>query len=119
MCHKVCKSIYTHKRYGQLNVGKRTKGEDNDPKSSKATDFQNCCFICGKDRDGKGIRDMYSVSTKAKSDAIYDKASELQEVSALSNITYTHYCKINLAARKYRYHRACMDRFMIKQMQGG
>ena len=47
---------------------------------------KNGCFIFGNDRDGKGIRNICSVSSKARSEVIYDKASELQDVSVLSNI---------------------------------
>ena len=115
VCHKVCKSIYTHKRSGQIDVGKRSKFTGEDLTSVKVPNFQTCCFICKKDRDVNGVRDMCTVSTKARSDAIYGKANELQDAFVLANITNEHYVQINLAANRYRYHRVCMDRFMKKK----
>ena len=56
MCHKVCKSIYTHKRSGQVVESKRSKMAAT---RVKVPDFKSCCFICGKDKDVKGIRDMF------------------------------------------------------------
>ena len=84
MCHKVCKSIFTHKRSGQIVECKRSKMS---AISVKVPDFKSCCFICGKDRVVKGIRDMCSVSSKSRSDAIRGRASELKDAYVLDNIT--------------------------------
>ena len=109
MCHKVCKSIYTHKRSGQIVECKRSKMAAS---NVKVPDFKTCCFICGKDRDVKGTKDMCTVSTKSRTDAIHRRASELQDAYVLDIITNENYDQINLAASKYRYHRVCMDGFM-------
>ena len=117
MCHKVCKIIYTHKRSGQIDKVKRLKVSAKDLSGANVPDFQSCCFICGKDRDLKGARDMCTVSTQTRSDAIYRKASELQDAFILANITNKNYGQINLAANKYRYHRFCMDGLLNRKMQ--
>ena len=49
--------------------------------------------MCGKDRDIKGIRDMFTVSSK--SDAIYGRASELQDAYILANIINANNDQIN------------------------
>ena len=95
MCHKVCKSTYTHKRSGQIVEGKRSKMSAT---SVKVPDFKSCCFTCGKDRDVKGIRDICTVSTKSRSDAIHGRASQLKDAYVLDNITNENYNQINLAA---------------------
>ena len=115
MCHKVCKSIYTHKRSGQIDKDKRLKVSATDLSGANVPDFQSCCFICGRDRDLKGVWIMCTVSTQTRSDAIYGKASELQDAFVLANITNKNYGQINLAAYKYRYHRFCMDGFMNRK----
>ena len=76
VCHKVCKIIYTHKRSGPIDVGKRSKYTAETLTSVEVPNFQSSCFICKKDRDVKGVRDMCTVFTKARSDAIYGRANE-------------------------------------------
>ena len=84
--------------------------------SVKVPDFNRNCFICGKGKDVKRIRDMCTVSTKSKSDAIHGRASELQDAYVLASITNENYDQISLAASKYQYHRVSMDVFM--KMEG-
>ena len=114
-CHKSCKSIYMLNRPDQILMAKRQKviarGTDN---SGEVSDFQSSCLICGKCRDSKGVRDMSTVSTKARSDAIYEKANELQDEFVLHNITDTNHNQIDLAMNKFQYHIVCLRFFMQK-----
>ena len=55
---------------------------------------------------------MCTVSATSRSDAIYGRASELQDAYVLANIINENNDQINLAVSKYRFHKVCMAGFM-------
>lgn len=122
VCHKVCKSMYTHKRPVQIKEEKRLKVDSSNQSKTEnrthAIDFHKCCFICEKDRNIKGNRTMSLVSSSERVDAIFKQANELQDQSFLSKIRNERYEKVDLIAGGFRYHRSCMTDFMNRKYKG-
>ena len=105
--HLVIKSAKTFIHTSDLVNLLKAQGQKMAATSVNVPDFKSYCFICVKQ-----IRDMSTVSTKSKSDAIHGRASELQDAYVLAYITNENYEQISLAASKYQYHRVSMDVFM-------
>ena len=64
LCHKSCKSVYTHKISAQVNErqSKKPRNDKSHQEDVREYDLSKYCFICGKERDSKGKRDTCLVS---------------------------------------------------------
>ena len=75
-------------------------------------DFKSVCFICEKERDGKGNRSLISVTTIDRQRSIHKKAKELEDEIVLVKIMGHGDKCIDMIANNFCYHIWCMNRFM-------
>ena len=128
LCHRNCRSRYTHKKELEKYAFKRMKMEDEDETSLSASemkttsrsgqpiDFKTCCFLCNKKRDPKGNWQLTLVSTETRQQAIYEKAKYLNDEELLVKIQGHGNQAIDMIAADFRYHKSCMDNFMNKKL---
>ena len=87
-------------------------------KVDKQLIFKLATSFAGKIEMGKGSE--ICVSYLQKIEVMLYMLRQLKiDISVHSNITDAYYEKINLAARKFRYHRACMDNLMNMKCREG
>ena len=128
LCHRNCRSRYTHKKELEKYAFKRMKMEDEDETSLSASemktksrsgqpiDFKTCCFLCDKKRDPKGNWQLTLVSTETRQHAIHEKAKYLNDEELLVKIQGHGNQAIDMIAADFRYHKSCMDNFMNKKL---
>ena len=128
LCHRNCRSRYTHKKELEKYAFKRMKMEDEDETSLSASemkttsrsgqtiDFKTCCFLCNKKRDPKGNWQLTLVSTETRQQAIHEKAKYLNDEELLVKIQGHGNQTIDMIAADFRYHKSCMDNFMNKKL---
>lgn len=126
VCHRTCRSNYTHKKNVAQHAVKKSRNEENNPEASSvacSTDlrkrssvhFKSCCFICNKERDAKGSWQRILVATKQRQNAIHQKAKDIKDEGILVKIQgHTDEC-IDMIAADFRYHKTCMNNFMNRR----
>ena len=99
LCHRICKSRYTHKNDLEKCAAKRSKESDTfSPQMTPAEDislptathsstpkikYKTCWFLCSKERNSKGDRKLILVATPLRQKAIQQKAEELGDKEIL------------------------------------
>ena len=118
LCHRNCRSRYTHKKELEKYAFKRMKMEDEDETSLSASemkttsrsgqpiDFKTCFFLCNKKRDPKGNWQPTLVSTETRQQAIYEKAKYLNDEELLVKIQGHGNQAIDMIAADFRYHKS-------------
>ena len=130
-CHKECKSLYTDKNK-IMAAKKRQKYQVEEfdlseplPPSSLTTrssmstiNMKKCCFLCDKERDSKGFKQLVLVSSDDRQHSIHEKAKELNDQLILTKIQGYGTTTLDMVAEDFRYHRLCMTRFMNRKFVG-
>lgn len=126
VCHRTCRSNYTHKKILSLHAVKKARVEENNPQTSSAArsvdlrkrssvNFKACCFICNKQRDSKGAWQLILVATKQRQNAIHQKAKDLKDEDILVKIQGHTEESIDMIASDFRYHKSCMNHFINRR----
>ena len=127
LCHRNCRTRYTHKKELEKYAFKRMKMENEDETSLSASemkttsragqpiDFKTFCFLCNKKRDPKGNWQLTLASTETRQQAIHEKAKYLSDEELLVKIQGHGNQTIDMIATDFRYHESCMDNFMNKK----
>ena len=117
VCHRGCKSAYTHKKeLQQLGIKKvKTNIPSTSSQTRFALDFKRNCFICEKSRDAKGQRNMFLVATHQRQESIHEKAKELNDDLMLSKIQGHGNDHKDMITANFCYHKSCMDSFMNRK----
>ena len=134
LCHRGCRSEYTHKRNIEKYTKKRKKkcdditqdlsvtqtssaGTSSSTRSTKPQIDYKACFICNKERDLKGNRHLFLIATEQRRNSIQEKAKQLNDQDILLKIQ-GHSCEtIDMIAADYRYHKVCMDQYLNRRVQ--
>ena len=120
LCHRCCRSSYTHKKELEKYACKKSKTEDAScshdsqefstaTRSATAIDYKTRCFICNKERDSKGSWQLTLVATETRQKAIHDKAKYLNDHEMLIKIEGYGKNSIDMIAADFRYHKSCID----------
>ena len=121
VCHRSCRSVYTHKKELETFVAKKAKLEGNPStcsysrRESLGIDYKTNCFICEKQRDSKGTWALVVIATKQRQEAVYLKAKLLDDDKMLMKIQGYGDEPADMIAADFRYHKSCMDIYMNRK----
>ena len=121
LCHEKCRSSYTLKRtLDNLVSAKLLRAEQGETSCQQkcrrsSTDYKAVCFLCERERDSKGDRELTLVTTVNRQNSIHSKAKELRDESVLLKIQGHGYNCLDLIANDFRYHLRCMNNFMNRR----
>lgn len=85
--------------------------------AGKPIDYnKTVCFICEKERDDHGDRNLIAVSTPGgREKTVHKKAKELNDDAMLFKIKGHGDTCIDMVANNFHYHRSCMNRYSAKR----
>ena len=124
VCHRSCRSNYTHKKEIESIKSKRQMADLSSAQCSSQSHkkqrcyikYNVCCFICEKARDKKGSWELIPITTENRQKEIHQKAKNLWDEDILMKIQGFGDEKIYMIASGFQYHKLCMDKFMNKRI---
>ena len=118
LCHRSCRSAYTHKKGLETFCTKKARLDNNTPSTSRSRresqqlDFKKNCFICEKARDSRGSWNLVVLATTQRQQTMHLKAKSLNDEKMLMKIEGYGDEPVDMIAADFRYHKSCMDRYM-------
>ena len=120
VCHRGCRSEYTHKRHSDFQV-KRQKLDTSVPdalssRNIATVDYKTRCFLCKKERDKKGVRTLILISEQGREEHIHRRVKELADKELMIAVEAHCTTHKDMIAADFSYHRSYMSRFMLSKL---